>query len=577
MRKVRKFTRKLIAFAVVLSLVLGGLWFARHRILSEITEWRSSSLVGKAEKALETGSDRDAVQFATAAWQLGPKDLGTLRRLMVHGRKVRLQDLSPITLLVFFHEESLPEDKTDILKWVLEAGDTNFFDQLYPNLEEKTKLDPNVRLLYARKLGMQGRLLDAIEEARGLEKVESVGAEVSLLLATILPRLNGNQVALREASGRIRELLKDENDEIALSAWRLLLHLPVGERDPGPDFEPEVWVAGRKSATAMDRVLARRILVERLPAAEQSAAMAAITGGLLDDPEAVSWIVRWYLETGHGEDLLRLPEAPFLRDNAVFSSRLQVLLEAGKFEEAKSWLKKAPVGFPESVAFSLEAVFSRRAGRDSEALSHWRKVIERAASLQLYGDCLSVLRIAERFGEQKAAAEIVDVIVSFPSNRLPPSEHLEYLEGYFTERTENWLAFWRGLLRSRPGDGFASEEVAFLELNQPELVDGEIAVNRTGDLIKRFPSAQRFRATHAFWLQEEGRNSEAIEVLRSGDINWGDAEPSALVAYIIALYRSGAGGEAAALESRIRWDLLGPIRRTMLTSRLKGQKDADPT
>ena len=170
MRKVRKFTRKLIALAVVLSLVLGGLWFARHRILSEITEWRSSSLVGKAEKALETGSDRDAVQFATAAWQLGPKDLETLRRLMTHGRKVRLQDLSPITLLVFFHEESLPEDKTDILKWVLEAGDTNFFDQLYPNLEEKTKLDPNVRLLYARKLGMQGRLLDAIEKHEDWKK-----------------------------------------------------------------------------------------------------------------------------------------------------------------------------------------------------------------------------------------------------------------------------------------------------------------------------------------------------------------------------------------------------------------------
>lgn len=367
-------------------------------------------------------------------------------------------------------------------------------------------------------------------------------------------------------------LLGHDDDEIALRAWRSLAVLPPDMRDPGVDLDPGTWLAERSGVTAGDRVFARRVLVERLAPAERPAAMKELTADLLGDSEALSWVVRWFIETGHGPQLLELPEKAFLADASLFSARLQVLLENAKFEEAEAWLDQAPDGFPESVSGSLRAVFARRAGRSSEALSAWRRVIERASSLQIYGDCLSALRIAEKFGETEAASDVAEVILNLPPNRLPASESLEFLEVHFSDRLDDWLNFWRGIVRSRPGDVFAVEQVAFLELLKPEEVDSAIVLERTAQLLKRFPAAPRFRATHSLWLLSEGRDDEALETLREADINWNEADSASRAVYVIALHRTGSVDEAKALESGIRWEGVGPIRRSILTTFLQSWK-----
>ncbi len=162
--------------------------------------------------------------------------------------------------------------------------------------------------------------------------------------------------------------------------------------------------------------------------------------------------------------------------------------------------------------------------------------------------------------------EIVDVIISLPSNRLPASENLGYLEPYFAARADEWLKFWRELFRNRPGDGVAAEQVAFLELLHPEEADGSIFLERTEQLLVRFPTAPRFRATRALWLINEGKNTEALELLRAADINWNETDPVAGAVYAIPLRRGGATSEALALEAGLRWERVGPVRRTNLTS-----------
>jgi hypothetical protein len=193
-------------------------------------------------------------------------------------------------------------------------------------------------------------------------------------------------------------------------------------------------------------------------------------------------------------------------------------------------------------------------------------VIEYASSLQLYSDCLSILRIAEKFREPKAAVDIVNVMISLPSNRLPASEGLGYLEPYFADRSEDWLNFWRGLYRSRPGDGVAGEQVAFLELLHPDKADASVFLERTEQLLTRFPTAPRFRATRALWLLNAEKNVEALSLLREADINWNETDPVACAVYVIALRRAGATSEAKALESAIRWNQVGPVRRSILMS-----------
>jgi len=571
-RPTRKISVRLIVVAAVLLALIAGVWLARSPIVAAAKEWRANSLLTRAEEAVDEKRAREAVQLAMAAWQLSPKKIETLRRLVIHGREVGLPDLSAITLVLFFHDDQTEADRTDILKWTLDRGDPTFFDQLFPNLSDEEQAKPGMRFLQARKLALQGRILEAIEEARTLDGDPELAAEVSLLLANLLPRLPGNPVAVQQAKDRLQPLLDHADDAIALRAWRSLAILPPNLRDPGADFDPEAWLARRSGVTAGDRVFARRLRVDRLPSGERPAAMKTLTADLLDDTEAVSWVVRWFLETGHGEQLLELPEKAFLTDASLFSARLQVLLEIGRFEDAERWLDQSPEGFPESVAGSLKAVFARRAGRSSEALSAWRRVIERASSLQIYGDCLSALRIAEKFGEKEAAANVAEVILSLPPNRLPASEHLEYLEAHFSDRLDEWLNFWRGIVRSRPGDAFAAEQVAFLELLKPEEVDSGIVLERTGQLLKRFPAAPRFRATHSLWLLSEGRDAEALETLREADINWNEADSASRAVYVIALHRTGSVDEARALETGIRWEGVGPIRRSILTTFLQSWK-----
>lgn len=562
---------------VVLLALLIGLWAARSPLVAAAKEWRANSLLSRAEEAADEKSGREAVSLAQAAWQLNPKKIETLRRLVKHGREVGLPELPAITLVLFFHNDRTATDRSDILKWTLDRGDPSFFDQLFPNLEEAERTQPEMRFLHARKLALQGRLLEAIEEARALDGETVLAAEVSLLLGNLLPRLPGNPVAAQQAKALLRKLLEHEDDEIALRAWRSLAVLPPALRDPGAEINPDAWLAARSGVTAGDRVFARRLEVERLAPEARPAAMKELTADLLEDPEAVSWVVRWFLECGHGTQLLELPEKAFLTDVSLFSARLQVLLEATKLEDAEIWLKKAPEGFPESVAGSLKAVFARRAGRSSEALSAWRRVIERASSLQIYGDCLSALRIAEKFGETKAAGDVAEVILTLPPNRLPGSEQLEFLEFYFAERTDDWLNFWRGLVRGRPSDVLAAEQVAFLELLKPEEVDKTLVLERTGQLLLRFPAAPRFRATHALWLLREGRDDEALKTLRDADLNWNEADSASKAVYAIALHRTGAIDEATALEAGIRWEGVGPIRRSILTSFLQSWKTARPS
>lgn len=555
---------RLLLVSGAVFLLLGGLWYVRRPIVTAVKEWRAASLVTQAEEAAAEKLGSESVQLATAASQLEPKRLDTLRRLMRHGRVVGMPELPAVTLLVFFHDEHTVEDRREILEWALGRGDLAFFDQLFPNLGEAEALDPAMRLLHARKKGQQGRLLDAVEEVRDLEGDATMGAEVSLFLATMLSRLTGNPAARQQARERIHALLQHPDESISLQAWRSLSLLPVAQRDPGPDFSPRAWLTARPSATGEDLVIGRRMEVERLPEAGRGAAMESAALELVATEGAVPAVVRWYLEAGAGAKLLELPEAPFLSDVSVYSSRLQVYLDLGRFEEAKAWLKKAPEGFPESVTGSLAAVFARRAGRASEALSAWRRVIYRAASLQNYGDCLSVLKVAEKFGEEEAAKDVVAAIVSFPPNRLPPSEMLEFLEPKFASRESEWLEFWRGILRARGGDAFAADLVAFLELGSDGEVDRAGHLERTAQIVRRFPGAPRFRATHALWLMQVGRDEEALAILREADLNWNEADSMARATYALALERNGSRAEAAALRSGLRWTGIGPVRRAIM-------------
>lgn len=572
MRKKQSIPIRLFIVTGILLAAIVVLWFARRPIVGGVKEWRAASLVEKAEAAFDEEESRKSRELASAAWQLEPKRIETLRELMRLARRSAMPELPAMTLVVFFHEERSLDDREEILKWAVDRRDVAFFDQLYPNLGQEERSLPPFRLLLAKKLALEGRYVEALELARGLENGSD--PETSLFLASVLSRMSGNPAATRQAAGLVHDLLSNPENRVALEAWRTLFLLPEALRDPGASFDPVVWLEGREGVTPSDRVLADRLRISRLPEPEKVAAMEEAARARIAEPAALPAVIRWYLEAGAAERLLALPEEPFLSSSSVFSSRLQILLDLQRFTEAEAWLAKAPEDFPESVAGSLEAVFARRSGRDSEAVTAWRRVIDRASSLQNYGDCLSVLRIAAKFGEERAATEVVEAIVAFPPNRLPPGELLEFLEPWFSGRREQWLAFWRGILRSRPGEAFTLDQVAFLELAEGDGPDGESLLAKTSELVKRYPGVHRYRATHAFWLIREGRAAEALAVLRAAGLNWNEADPVIRSAYVLALRRTGADEESNAMAEGLRWNHLPPLRKEVLDELMANDETA---
>lgn len=572
------FLRILITL-LVLAALGAGLWFGREPLYTAFRLGRSEMLLLRSKDAAKKGDVGVAHQFATAAWQLQPGKYPFLHRLYHHAREIGLSELPAMTVVVFLHPEVTVDDQQDILRWVLTRGDNSFFTQLYQSLEDERKLEPGVRLLYAESLARQGRVLEAVEEARVLDEVPATSTEASLLLTSLLPLLDNNPLAWSQARDRIAKLLETADEETALRAWRNLRLLPAEYRDPGLKVDLLTWIRDKEKATAADRLLASQLELTRLPPAEQEAKLERIQSEFESDEEALRYLARWYLETGQTERLLKLKPEAFQSDAQLFSSRLQALIDLNRMAEAEKWLKDAPASIPESLTLSLQAAMAGKAGRQSESVTLWQKVLATAKSLAEFKDCVTIHQVALRFGDTKVARQAVDIIVGLPPEKLPRSEALEFLEGHFLDRPAEWLAFWKKVSRSRPQDSFATEQVAFLQLFVPDPgkldpegkpvagqggTDPAEAVKRTELLWKRFPGILRYRTTHALWLVLQGRAEEAVMLLKQAKVNWNQAPDADRVALSLAEFRAGNERDGNLMLQGIRWEAMSPMRRFFL-------------
>ncbi|MDF1824415.1 MAG: hypothetical protein P1U68_07220 [Verrucomicrobiales bacterium] len=556
-----------IAAALVLALA-AGLWAFRAPIVNQVKSMRAASLLSKSEKAFAEEDYLKASTAATAAWQLQTGEIEFLRKLLPQARKLSLSELPEITLLVFLHPDTELEDQTEILEWTVSRGDAPFFHQLSGSLPAETRNLPEIRLTLAMALAQEGRTIEAIEVARALETDAEapLSTEATLLLTAILPRLDRNPLAWKQAKDRIATLLKNEDPEISLSAWRHLRLLPLSHRDPGPEVNPVTWVSNRSDVNAADRFLASQIELYRLPPEERTKGIEAIASEYANQGDAVPLLARWFLQEGLVDHLLRIPTTEMKKTPELFTSRLQALIETSKFTEADEWLKEAPPKVPQVVTESIKAALSNKLGRKSEAISLWQRCIGRAVSLEQYQDCAAILKVAGRFGEQEIANQMARAITELPVARLPQGAALEYLETYFADRPEEWLSFWESYTRNRPGDGFAVEQVAFLKLFAEEDAAPDEVISGLTPFQQAYPQIIRFRTTIALWMLKQGRANETVEYLKGAVANWNEVSDADRAVFALALWRAGLEREGLALEQGINWNLVTPIRRNYLSS-----------
>ena len=555
---------RILVTLLVLAALGTGLWFERKPLYDWFKLGRSEVLLLRSKDAAKKRDLGVAHQFATAAWQLQPGKYPFLRRLFSHAREIGLGELPAMTVVVFLHPKATVDDQEEILRWVLARGDLSFFSQLYQSLDDDRKSVPGIRLLFAESLAGQGRILEATEEARALTEIPKTATEASLFLTALLPRLENNPIAWEQARDRIMQLLETADEETALRAWRNLRLLPPEYRDPGKNLDPVAWVKGKSKATPADRLLACQLELSKVPAAERPAKLDSIEKEFVKDDEALRYLARWLLETGQTERLLNLNPEALRKDAQLFSARLQALIDMNRIPEAEKWLKDVPASIPECLSLSLTAALLGKAGREVESISQWQKVLATAKAIADYKDCLTILQVAQRFGDAKVVRQALDIIVALPVDKMPRSEALEMLEGYFIDRQEEWLALWKNLARGRPQDGFAAEQVAFLQWFIPDGTEPAEISKRTEVLWKRFPGILRFRTTHALWLVRAGRAEEAVTLLKQAKVNWNQAPDADRAVFALIEFRAGHDREGAILQQGIRWQVISPLRKELL-------------
>ncbi|MBU6302040.1 MAG: hypothetical protein KGS60_10830 [Verrucomicrobia bacterium] len=557
-------SRFLTIFLPLCLLSAIAFWFFRDKIADAVRPTRFSFLLQQSERAMQSGDTLGAQRFARDAWALQPNDLTSLHKLMMHDRKLGLGDLSEITILVYHHPESSVAQQQEILRWLLDRGDVATFSDLHQNMGRQRRSQPEIRLLQAECLARQGRMLEAVEEARAVADFPATSAEASLLLTSLLPRLDGNPLAFRQALERTALLLQGEDRKLALQAWRNLRLLPQDFRDPDPNLDVRAWIASQPDATAEDRLLGRQIELARLPAAERSGFFEEVVKEFAADPGAIPSLARWLLEIGMPDRLLELPGEPMRDDLALYSARLQAYIDTKRLVEAEQWIQKPHPEMSAVLLTSLKAAFASKAGRRAEATSLWQQGLEQARSFEKFSDCASILAVADRFGEQEIAARAVEVILKLPASELPASQSLEFLELRLGDRPELLRRFWEDLLRFRPSDPVAAEHAAFFQVIASDSV-ARPGSEITKPLVATHPKVLRFRTTHAMWLMREGKDSDAVAVLREAPVNWNEAPDWDRCVYTLALYRVQNVRDAQALEQGLRFDRISPLRREALS------------
>jgi tetratricopeptide (TPR) repeat protein len=558
------FTRFLF-FALPVGAVLAVvLWLFRDPVADFVRPARVEVMLRLSERAMNSGDTLGAHRLARQAWQLQPNDFGALRRLMGHARKLGLGDLGEITLLTFHHPEADIATQQEILRWLLDRGDTSTFAEMHQNMGEQRRSHPEIRLLNAEMLDRQGRTLEAIEAARAAAEVPETAARASLLLTSLLPRLENNPPAWQQARERAVVLIQGDDPDLALRAFRNLRLLPPAYRDPGPGIDLPARVASLPGGTVEDRLTVRQLEASRLPSAEQSAAVDAIIKEFAAEPEAAPALSRWLLEIKQPQRLLELAEDSMRASLSLYSARLQALLEAGRLSEAEAWLADPHPAMSPILLQSLQAGLASKAGRRAEATALWGRAVEQARSFERFEDCATVLTVADRFGETEVAGLALDIILRLPSTQLPPSQGLAFLELRFGDRPELLRRFWEDLARFRGGDPVATEQVALLQLSAPDVPPEEGTSARTSALVQSHPRILRFRTTHALWLMREGKDAEAAAVLRDAPVNWNEASDWDRAVFSLALGRSGSARDAAVLDQGVRPERITPLRRGIL-------------
>ena len=544
---------------------MAALWFLREPAAAAIRPLRFQFILQQSERAMHAGDTLGAQRLAREAWQLQQNDLVSLKKLMLHARVLSLGDLPEMTILVFHHPEADPETQREILRWLLDRGDTATFTDLHQNMGTQRAARPEIRLLQAESLARQGRILEAVEEARALADVPATSGQASLLLTSLLPRLENNPLAWEQARQRIVGLLQGSDPDLALKAWRNFRLLSANYRDPGPQFDIEGWISRQSGIKAEDRLLARQMELTRLPEAERPAFFDKVISEFAGEPTAFKVLALWLLENNLPARLLQLPEDPMRNDLSLYSARLQALVDVGRLPDAEAWLKNPHPEMGAVLVTSLKAAFASQAGRRSEAASLWEQALDQARSFEKFGDCVSILKVADRFRETEIANRALEAIIKLPAGQLPSSQNLEFLEVRLGDRPELLRRFWEDLLRFRPNDPIAGEQVAFFHVFVAGDAPTGSGSEQTALIVKNYPKVLRFRTTHALWLMRESKDAEAVAALKEAPVNWNQVGDWDRAVYTLALYRTGNVRDAQALEKGLAMERLSPLRREALS------------
>ncbi|MGJ8696686.1 MAG: hypothetical protein ACSHYF_10235 [Verrucomicrobiaceae bacterium] len=511
---------------------------------------RYKTAMEQATEKVSAGQIPGARERLDLAWQVSDRSLRELREMLVLSRMTGSGRFSDIARRMVSGGEGTKEDYRSILEGCLIFNEHDLFEEVESAIPVLLQGEMEIRALRSRFLFLTGRKEQALVAAREC-LAEAPTPETRSLVRQMLLVGGGNAEAFREAAELIKVDLASEDREVALTAYREIRGFPGAERWFDGD-ELLLRLKEGQLGGEEEILFAHSLRVRGASEAERGRILAEVRSEFGSaSPDAFS---RWLLENGLGGEIHPAgPETGEEESETVYLARIQVLIDGGKFEEAREQLENPHFKVATHLIEALRSGVAFGLGEPTTNLHFRNRAIKAAAYEDSFEAFRSILVVANRFGDRESERKIIESLIQLNPLKLPPASQLGFIDGYLKDDLKSLCGFYERCHAAIPEDVFIRRKYALLLTVTGR--DAQRARRLLRPVFNASPTDSLACALGLTYLPEdpEGAKEEVAQV------DPRNLKPPAKAILATILHLNGEREEALLLLDTVRMEEVSPL------------------
>ncbi len=525
-----------------------------------LKQWRAQALLEEARDYAGSGEWNEALRTSGASAQLW------LTTGAIRVQFDALQQLGhPAALrtgqMLFPRADATADDRFQVLKYLLDAGELVGFVQGLEILNEQEERRSEIQLLKVRFLLAMGRVEEAITLSDSIPAADR-GPEADLLLVRALLG-NGDSEIRANGLNRLERLLDEVDSQVALAAVRILANQPDSNLPPRVVRKALDRMSGEASLTVDDDLSFLRLRLICDPDQRDSILLDAIQK---HHEASLEPLLTRLLQVREPNAVLILTEAAGSLEEltpAIYQSRLEALHRLERYEQLESELKTPPAGMRPAWLYTLQAIAAGHLKKTAAETGYWMQAFEAAELVQSENQFFAIAKVAALGGATEPQMEALTRAIEHPLGIFPPASQLGPLFHWLAETdSERLLSISCLLMQREPNNPILVNNFHYLHC----LYDNPTAetLSVMSRLLEAFPQHDSIRGTLALAQFRSELYEEAFATLEEGATPREKLPEGVKVVLAGALFRLGKVAEAEEFAAEIDWGEVYPSEAASL-------------